>query len=262
MPLERVEEALRERNLPTAQIMTPYTCLFIDTGEHRVMVDTGAGDLGAHAADVFPDLDHSTSVTGLLPENLRAAGIGPLEIDTVIITHAHPDHVGGTLDEAGELVFSNARYFISEVEWDFWTSDAATTKAPAVMVDTARRNLDPLKERLTLIEDSSEVVPGVRVIATFGHTPGHIALSVASGGEQLLHVSDAVLYPLHLEHPEWIPVFDILPEQASVSKHRIFNLAAEEDALVFAHHFPPFPNLGHIRKQVQGWRWQPIERQG
>jgi hypothetical protein len=68
--------------------------------------------------------------------------------------------------------------------------------------------------------------------------------------------------PLHLEHPEWIPVFDILPEQASVSKHRIFNLAAEEDALVFAHHFPPFPNLGHIRKQEQGWRWQPIERQG
>jgi glyoxylase-like metal-dependent hydrolase (beta-lactamase superfamily II) len=262
VPLERVEEALRERNLPTAQIMTPYTCLFIDTGEHRVMVDTGAGDLGAHAADVFPDLDHSTSFTGLLPENLRAAGIGPLEIDTVIITRVHPDHVGGTLEETGELVFSNAHYFISEVEWDFWTSDAATTKASAVMVDTARRNLDPLKERLTLIEDSSEVVPGVRVIATFGHTPGHIALSVASGGEQLLHVSDAVLYPLHLEHLEWTPVFDMLTEQASASKHRIFNLAAEEDALVFAHHFPPCPNLGHIRKQEHGWRWQPINTQG
>ena len=263
VPLERVEEALRERNLPTAQIMTPYTCLFIDTGEHRVMVDTGAGELGAHAADVFPGLDHSTSVTGLLPENLRAAGIRPQEIDTVIITHAHPDHVGGTLNETGELVFSNAHYFISEVEWDFWTSDAATTKAPAVMVDTARRNLDSLKERLTFIEDSSEVVPGVHVIATFGHTPGHIALSVASGGEQLLHVSDAVLYPLHLEHPEWTPVSDILPEQASASKRRIFNLAAEEDAaLVFAHHFPPFPNLGYVRTQEQGWRWQPIDTQG
>jgi glyoxylase-like metal-dependent hydrolase (beta-lactamase superfamily II) len=176
VPLERVEEALRERNLPTAQIMTPYTCLFIATGEHRVMVDTGAGDLGAHAADVFPGLDHSTSVTGPLPENLRAAGIGPSEIDTVIITHAHPDHIGGTLDETGGLVFPNAHYFISEEEWDFWTSDAATTKAPAVMVNTARQNLEPLKERLTFIEDSSEIVPGVRAIATFGHTRTHHAV--------------------------------------------------------------------------------------
>ena len=126
-------------------------------------------------------------------------------------------------------------------------------------VDTARRNLDPLEDRLSLIEDSSEVVPGVRAIATFGHTPGHIALSFASGGKRLLHVSDAVLYPLHLEHPEWTPVFDMLPEQAAASKRRIFDLAVEEDALVFAHHFPPFPNLGHVRKKERGWRWQPIE---
>jgi glyoxylase-like metal-dependent hydrolase (beta-lactamase superfamily II) len=258
-PLERVEEALRQRNLPTAQIMTPYTCLFIDTGKHRVMVDTGAGSLGAHAADIFPGLDHSTSVTGLLLENLRAAGIEPSEIDTVIITHAHPDHVGGTLDEAGRLVFGDARYFISEEEWNFWTSDAATTKAPAIMVETARRNLDPLKERMTFVGDASEVVSGIRAIATYGHTPGHIALSIASGGKQLLHVSDAVLYPLHLEHPEWTPVFDMLPEQAAASKRRIFDLAVEEDALVFAHHFPPFPNLGYARKKARGWQWQPIE---
>src|SRR5215208_4814161 len=182
VPLERVEEALRERNLPTAQVMTPYTCLYIDTGEHRVLVDAGAGDLGAHATRMFPGLDHSTSVTGLLPENLRAAGIEPSEIDTVVITHAHPDHVGGTLDETGRLVFSNAHYFISEEEWDFLTSDAATTKAPAVMIDTARRNLDSLKERMTLVGDASEIVPGVRPIATFGHTPGHVALSIASEG--------------------------------------------------------------------------------
>ena len=242
--------------------MTPYTCLYIDTGEHRVLVDTGAGDLGAHAAQMFPGLDHSTSVTGLLLENLRASGVEPSEIDTLVITHAHPDHVGGTLNETGELVFSNARYFISREEWDFWNSDTATTKAPPFMVETARRNLEPLKERLTLPEDASEIVPGVRAVATAGHTPGHIALSIASDGERLLHVSDAVLYPLHLEHPKWTPVFDILPEPASASKNRIFDLAAEESALVFAHHFPPFPNLGYVRKQEQGWRWQPIDTQG
>lgn len=70
----------------------------------------------------------------------------------------------------------------------------------------------------------------------------------------MLYVSDAVLHPLHLEHPEWTPVFDMLPEQASASKHRIFDRAAEDDALVFAHHFPPFPNLGHVLKEEQGWR--------
>ena len=259
VPLERVEEALRHLDLPTSQVMTPYTCVYIDTGEHRVLVDTGAGDLGAHAAQVFPGLGHSTSVTGLLPENLRASRVEPSEIDTVVIAHAHPDHVGGTLDETGELVFPNAHYFISEEEWEFWNSEAATTKAPPFMVDTARRNLEPLKDRLTLVEDASETVPGVRAIATAGHTPGHIALSIASEGDLLLHISDAEHYPLHLEHPEWTPVFDMLPEQASASKHRIFDLAAEEDALVFTHHFPPFPNLGHVRKGEQGWRWQPID---
>jgi glyoxylase-like metal-dependent hydrolase (beta-lactamase superfamily II) len=211
---------------------------------------------------VFPGLDHSTSVTGLLLENLRATGIEPSEVDTVIITHAHPDHVGGTLDEAGRLVFGDARYFISRDEWDFWTSDAAAAKAPAIMVDTARRNLEPLEDRLTLVEDGSEIVSGVRTIATFGHTPGHVALSIVSEGHQLLHVSDAVLYPLHLEYPEWTPVFDMLPERASASKRWIFDLAAEESALVFAHHFPPFPNLGHVRKKEQGWHWQPLETQG
>jgi glyoxylase-like metal-dependent hydrolase (beta-lactamase superfamily II) len=262
VPLERVQEALRQLDLPTSQVTTPYTCLYIETGEHRVLVDTGAGDLGAHAAQVFPGLDHSTSVTGLLLENLRDSGVEPSEIDTVVITHAHPDHVGGTLNETGELVFSNAHYYISEMEWDFWNSDTATTKAPPFMVDAARRNLRPLEDRLTFVGDASEVVPGVSAIATAGHTPGHIALSIASEGERLLHVSDAVLYPLHLEHPEWTPVFDILPEQASASKYRIFDLAAEEIALVFAHHFPPFPNLGYVRKQEQGWRWQPIDTQG
>ena len=71
-----------------------------------------------------------------------------------------------------------------------------------------------------------------------------------------------MLYPLHLEHPEWTPVFDTIPEQASASKRRIFDLASEENAVVFAHLFPPFPNLGHVRKEEQGWRWQPLEAQG
>jgi glyoxylase-like metal-dependent hydrolase (beta-lactamase superfamily II) len=262
VPREQVQETLHRHNLPTEQILTPYTLLLVDTGEHRVLVDTGAGSLGAHAAALFPSVDHSTTVTGELLDNLRATGIEPSDIDTVVITHAHPDHVGGTLDEAGNLVFESAHYFVSREEWDFWTSDAAMTKAPPPMVNIARRNLEPLRDRLNLIGDADEIVPGIRAIATPGHTPGHIALSIASDGEQLLHVSDAVLYPLHLERPEWTPVFDVSPEQAAASKRRIFDRAAEEGALVFAHHFPPFPNLGHVLKQEQGWLWEPSEIKG
>jgi glyoxylase-like metal-dependent hydrolase (beta-lactamase superfamily II) len=127
-------------------------------------------------------------------------------------------------------------------------SEAADGFTPAPMVDIARRNLEPMRDRLSLVDDGAEVVPGIRVVAAAGHTPGHVALSITSDGEQLLHISDVVLYPLHLEHPEWVPVFDILPEEAAASKHRIFDRAAEQQALVFAHHFPPFPNLGHVRK--------------
>jgi glyoxylase-like metal-dependent hydrolase (beta-lactamase superfamily II) len=256
---EQIVEVLRQHKLPTEHITTPYTCLMVDTGQHKVLVDTGAGNIGVLAPRMFPSIDHSTTVTGKLPGNMRALGIEPSEIDTVVITHAHPDHVGGTLDEAGGLVFPNAHYFISRAEWDFWVSDAAAAQAPASMVNIARQNLAPLQDRLTMIGDGAEIVPGIRALATPGHTPGHIALSIASDGQQVLHISDVVLYPLHLEYPDWVPVFDMSPEQAAASKHRIFDRTAKEHTLVFGHHFPPFPNLGYVHKLEAGWQWQPME---
>lgn len=259
VPPEQLEDVLRRHELSLTQLATPYSCLFIDTGTHRVVIDTGAGKLGEHAARFFPSVDHATTVTGRLLHNLGNVGVEPAQVDTVIITHAHPDHIGGTLDEDGELVFGDAHYYISEVEWNFWFSDKAAEQAPGTFIELARKNLSAVRDRVTLVSEEAEIIPGVSAVAAPGHTPGHMALSIRSEGDQLLHISDVVLYPLHLEYPAWRPAFDMNPGQAGQSKQRVFDRAAEEEALVFAHHFPPFPSLGHVTKQRVGWRWEPID---
>lgn len=245
-PQRLVESALRQRGLPTDHIITPHTSLFIDTGEHRVMIDMGAGDLVPGA--------------GQLLANMQAADIAPEDIDRVIITHAHPGHVGGAVDETGQLIYGNALYYLWKGEWDFWTAEAAMSKAPERHVILARENLEAICDQLHLVDYEAEIVPGIHAIQAPGHTPGHMAVSVSSDGEKLLHIADIVLHPLHLEYPTWTSTCDILPAAAAASKRRIFDRAADQNALVFAHHFPPFPNLGHVIKIEEGWRWLPIER--
>jgi glyoxylase-like metal-dependent hydrolase (beta-lactamase superfamily II) len=245
VPKAQIEAALQQCNLPIDFITTPYTFLYVNTGERRVLVGMGAGNL-------------APTTGGLLP-NMRGAGINPADIDTVIITHAHPEQIGGTLDDEGKPIYTNAHYYMWKGEWEFWFSDIAFSKTPEHFVTTARKNLEPIQDQLTLLDRESEIMPGIGVIAAPGHTPGHIVISFSSSGEQLLFASDTVLCPLHLEHPDWTPIYDILPEEAAVSKRRIFDLAAGQKVLVMGHHFPPFPSLGYIVKQGNGWHWQPIE---
>jgi glyoxylase-like metal-dependent hydrolase (beta-lactamase superfamily II) len=259
-PPHEVEAELRRHDLPADRVYTPYTCLLVDTGDHRVLIDTGAGTLGAHAPEVMPGIDHTTTVTGLLLDNLAAAGIEPSTVDRVFFTHAHPDHIGGTLTDAGTLAFPNAQYLMGEDEWHFWYSEEGSSHVPPEFVEMARHNLDPVRDRVMLVHDGDEIVPGIKALGAFGHTPGHMALEIRSGGQTLLHVCDVALHPLHLKHPDWRPVFDMLPEQAAESKRRTLDRAAEEECLVFAYHFPPFPNLGYVRKTDGGWSWQPLGR--
>ncbi len=251
VPKEQVEEALRNEGLPTDHVTTPYTYLFVNTGEHRVLIDIGAGKL-------FP-------TTGKLPQNMKAAGIDPAKIDTVVISHAHPDHVGGAINEDGTPFCPNARHFISKKEWDFWFSEKAfeAFKEHAdLYINFARKALKPIRENVELVESidgEPEIVPGISLINAPGHTPGHVVVAVSSGSEKLYYIGDTVLYPLHLEHPDWLPVYDVLPDEADLSKHQIFDRVAREKAWVIGQHFPPFPSLGHVGKTEGGWKWQPIE---
>ena len=248
---EHLEQVLREHNLDLEQWtewISPYICLVVDTGKHRVLVDTGADGL-------------ATS-TGRLLQNLQGGGISPADIDTVILTHGHPDHLGGNTDAEGKLVFQNARHVIWRDEWDFWMSEQAERKldehVKEVLLKFARKNLPPIQGQLDIINHETGIVPGIQAIAAPGHTPGHMALAISSGNEQLLCISDAVLHPIHLEQPGWYAGVDFAPEQTVATRRRLLNRAATEKALVLAFHFP-FPGLGYIIQKGQAWQWQPIE---
>jgi glyoxylase-like metal-dependent hydrolase (beta-lactamase superfamily II) len=236
---EDYEGALRERHLPLDEVKTPYICLYLDTRAHRVLVDTGAGKLAP--------------TTGRLVKNLQRAGIDPATIDTVIVTHAHPDHIGGNVDPNGDLTFPNARYLMSRVEWEFWTSkpDVSSLRCDdhlkQMLLQSAADMLPPIRNRLDLVDGEAEVVPGVRTLPAPGHTPGHLALEISSQGEMLIDAVDAILHPILIERLNWYSVVDLLPEKTLASRRRLLEQAVETRAAVMAFHFP-FPGLGRVTR--------------
>jgi len=250
-PKELLDQTLREHNVQPerwVEWVSPYICLVVNTGKHRVLVDTGAGSL--------------MPTTGKLIPNLLAQGIVPQNIDMVILTHGHPDHIGGNTDAEGEPAFPNARYVMRKDEWDFWTSEQAEQKLDEhikeVLLQFARRNLPPIRGQLELVDHETEILSGIQAIAAPGHTPGHMALAISSEGEQLLYISDAALHPIHVEQPDWCAVVDFAPQQVVTTRHRLLKRAGAEKALVLAFHFP-FPGLGHVVQKGEGWQWKPIE---
>ena len=262
LPVEEAETILRRHGLPTTHVYTPYTLLYVDTGRHKVLVDVGMGHYGQLMPHMLPGADNSQLQSGIALQNLELAGIKAEDVDVVFITHAHPDHIGGMLDVNGGLNLPNARYFIGRTEWEFWCADQPPASVPPFFVEIARDNLRPLRDRMTCLEPNDVIVPGLTTVATPGHTPGHMAVSMASGDQELLHMSDVAVHPIHLMYPDLLLSTDILPEQTLASRRRFCDRAASSGALVFAHHCPPFPSLGHIVRQADGWQWQPLAPAG
>jgi glyoxylase-like metal-dependent hydrolase (beta-lactamase superfamily II) len=220
-----------------------------------VLFDTGNGFLRRD----FEQL-RNRAVDGHLLERLREAGYQPGDIDVVVTTHGHPDHIGGLLD-AGKPVYPNARYVFGAAEFDFWKRGENVREARKFNRELFVKLAVPLADKSTFIKPGDEVAPGIHAVDAMGHSPGMLAFHVESAGKRLLIWADTCNhYVIAVQRPEWTLDVDDDKEKAAATRKRILDMAATDKLFVAGFHMP-FPALGTIEKSSGGHRWIPVSYQ-
>ncbi|MFN4011286.1 MAG: MBL fold metallo-hydrolase [Pannonibacter sp.] len=241
-----IGEPLRAAAFATGPAMRgPVNAFLLNTGDKLVLIDAGTSD------KMGPTFGH-------LPKALAAAGVTPEQIDAVLITHMHPDHIYGVLTPGGLPMFPNAELLLPEADHAFWYDDAALNAAPEMMKGFflgARQAADAYAKRQTRFKAGEEVLPGITALAMPGHTPGHSGLRIDSDGQSLLVLADVVHVPaLQFARPEWSVAFDVDPALAAETRKKVLDMASADGVMVAGMHLG-FPGFGHVARDGEAYRY-------
>ncbi len=221
--------------------------LLLKSGSDVILMDTGVGSAMG-------------PTVGKIAESLKAAGVDPATITKVIFTHGHPDHCWGTLGADGKPVFSNASFHMGEAEWNFWTAPDLASKAPKDMqgmVKGTQAQLAGIKDKINLFKANAEVLPGIIVLDTAGHTPGHVSFELA-GGDGLIVTGDAITNPLvFFPHPDWKFGFDADHPTASASRKKMLDIASAGKKKLLGYHWP-YPGIGMAEAKDGAYVYVPM----
>ena len=244
VPFEQVRQAFEEAMRPTDSIENPFTPTLIRTDNRLVLIDTGNG------------VQTEGGTVGRLLDTMKGAGLGPEQVDLVVISHFHGDHISGLRTPQGQPVFRNAEVLVPERELSFWLDEGEESRAAASRKRSfavARQIFAPEGLRVRTYKDGEELAPGVISVAAYGHSPGHMAFRVQSGSEGLLLLSDAAHLPfLFVRNPEWSPAFDMDQQMARQTRRRLLDQAAADRVPVAGYHWG-LPNVGHVRQVGSGF---------
>jgi glyoxylase-like metal-dependent hydrolase (beta-lactamase superfamily II) len=229
-----------------------YNCLLVETVDGHAVIDTG---LGARFFGYGPRIE---PLVGQLGDGLASADVSATDLAAVVFTHLHQDHCRGAT-WSGDLTFPQASGFAHAAEIAFWSSAAAADAASAEHLESAREAINLFADRLRPFHHDTEILPGVHVVDATGHTPGHTAVLLRSGGEQLLCTGDLFYDELQLSHPNWCTPWDHDRTRSVQARHRLLARAADEHLLVHAYHLP-FPGLGTVTRHGAAYGWQPLQR--